>query len=54
LSLAFKGAKSGALQIRASVWAEGKVAAEARTQLALNFQVDPKVVDFSVEPVTSE
>ena len=54
LSLAFKGAKSGALQIRASVLAEGKVAAEARTQLALNFQVDPKVVDFSVEPVTSE
>jgi putative Mg2+ transporter-C (MgtC) family protein len=54
LSLSFKGAKSGALQIRASVWAEGKVAAEARTQLALNFQVDPKVVDFSVEPIASE
>jgi putative Mg2+ transporter-C (MgtC) family protein len=54
LSLAFKGAKSGALQIRASVWAEGKVAAEARTQLALHFQADTKVVDFSVEPIASE
>lgn len=54
LSLAFKGAKSGALQIRASVWAEGKVASDARTQLALNFQADLKVVDFSAEPIASE
>ncbi len=54
LSLSFKGAKSGALVIRASVWAPGVVAADARAHLALDFQEDPKVVDFSVEPVASE
>lgn len=54
LSLAFKGAKSGALVIRASVWAPGKAAARARARLASEFQVDAKVVDFSVEPVASE
>ncbi|MDA0787479.1 MAG: MgtC/SapB family protein [Proteobacteria bacterium] len=54
LSLAFKSAKSGALEIRASVWAPGKKAADARARLALNFRSDTKVVDFSVEPVTSE
>lgn len=54
LSLAFKGAKSGALEIRASIWAPGKTAAAARTSLALDFRADPKVVDFSVEPVASE
>ena len=54
LSLAFKGAKSGALAISASVWAPGKVAAEARARLALDFQADTNVVDFSVEPVASE
>lgn len=54
LSLAFKGAKSGALEIRASVWAPGKTAADARARLALNFRTDQKVVDFSVEPVDSE
>ena len=54
LSLAFKGVKSGALVIRASVWAEGTTAAKARAQLALDFQGDPKVVDFSVEPVAAE
>jgi putative Mg2+ transporter-C (MgtC) family protein len=54
LSLAFKGAKSGALVIRASVWAQGNAAADARAHLALDFQSDPKVVDFSVEPVASE
>lgn len=54
LYLAFKGAKSGALVIRANVWAEGTAAAEARAHLALNFQRDPEVVDFSVEPVASE
>ncbi len=54
LSLAFKGAKSGALVIRASVWAPGVRAAEARARVALDFQGDPKVVDFSVEPVATE
>ena len=54
LSLAFKGAKSGALVIRASVWAPGTAAAQARAQLALDFQGDPKIVDFSVEPVAAE
>lgn len=54
LSLAFKGAKSGALVIRASVWAQGNAAADARAHLAHDFQGDPKVVDFSVEPVASE
>jgi putative Mg2+ transporter-C (MgtC) family protein len=54
LSLAFKGAKSGALVIRASVWAQGKGAADARARLAKDFQSDPTVVDFSVEPVSSE
>ena len=54
LSLAFKGAKSGAPVIRASVWAPGTAAAQARAQLALDFQGDPKIVDFSVEPVAAE
>lgn len=54
LSLAFKGAKSGALVIRASVWAQGRGAADARARLARDFQADPSVVDFSVEPVSSE
>lgn len=54
LSLAFKGAKSGALVIRASVWASGKDAADARARLARDFQADPNVVDFSVEPVSAE
>lgn len=54
LSLAFKGAKSRALVIRASVWAQGTVAADARARLARDFQGDPKVVDFSVEPVAAE
>lgn len=54
LSLAFKGAKSGALVIRASVWASGKDAADARARLARDFQADPNVVDFSVEPVSTE
>lgn len=54
LSLAFKGAKSGALVIRASVWAPGITASEARARLALDFQADQKVVDFSVEPVSAE
>ncbi|MGP1680286.1 MAG: MgtC/SapB family protein [Burkholderiales bacterium] len=54
LSLAFKGVKSGALVIHASVWAPGTAAADARANLALDFRGDPKVVDFSVEPVSSE
>lgn len=54
VSLAFKGAKSGALVIRASIWASGKSAADARACLARDFQSDPKVVDFSVEPASTE
>ena len=54
LSLAFKGAKSGALEIRASVWVAGKTAADARARLALDFQSDSTVVDFSVEPASGE
>lgn len=54
LSLAYKGAKSGALVITASVWAQGTNAAEARAHLALDFQGDAKVLDFSVEPVAAE
>lgn len=54
LSLAYKGAKSGAPVIRASVWAPGVTAALARAQFALDFQHDAEVVDFSVEPLASE
>ena len=54
LSLAFKGVKSGALVIDASVWAPGTRAADARARLALEFNSDPKIVDFSVEPVATE
>ncbi len=54
LALAFKGAKSGALVIRASVWVSGKGAADARARLARDFQSDAKIVDFSVEPVSTE
>lgn len=54
LSLAFKGVKSGALMIRASVWAPGKTAANARARLAHEFRADPRIVDFSVEPATTE
>ena len=49
-SIGFKGAKSGAMQIRAHVWATDN-AANARSRLAMEFVKDPKVVDFSIEPV---
>ncbi len=54
LSVAFKGVKSGALEIRASVWVTGQAAADARARLALDFQADHRVVDFSVEPASLE
>lgn len=54
LSVSFKGAKSGALVINASVWAHGSMAAGARARLALDFQNDNKVVDFSVEPSSGD
>lgn len=54
LTVAFKGAKSGALVIKMNVWASGKTAASARAKLAKDFQADPSVVDFAVEPVSSE
>lgn len=49
-SIGFKGAKSGAMQIKAHVWAADN-AANARSRLAMEFLKDPKVVDFSIEPV---
>lgn len=54
LTVSFKGAKSGAMVIRASVWASGKHAHSARACLAQAFHADPSVVDFSVEPVSSD
>lgn len=54
LALSFKGAKSGTLDIRASVWAPGATAPDARERLALAFQSDPRVVDFAVEPASTE
>lgn len=54
LSLSFKGAKSGALEIRASVWVPGKTAAAARARLALDFQADHDVMDFAVLPESGE
>ena len=49
-SIAFKGAKSGAMQIKAHVRA-AKGAARMRSHLAMEFQKDPDIADFSVEPV---
>ncbi|MFA7280453.1 MAG: MgtC/SapB family protein [Sterolibacterium sp.] len=49
-SIAFKGAKSGAMQIKVHVWAS-KNAAKARSRLAMEFLSDPSIADFSVEPV---
>ena len=49
-SIAFKGAKSGAMQIKAHVWA-GEGAARVRSRLAMEFLKDPDIADFSVEPV---
>jgi len=49
-SIAFKGAKSGALQIKAHVWTSAD-AAKARSRLAMEFLKDPDIADFSVEPV---
>lgn len=49
-SIAFKGAKSGAMQIKAHVWA-GEGAAKVRSRLAMEFLNDPDIADFSLEPV---
>lgn len=49
-SIAFKGAKSGAMQIKVHVWANEN-AAKARSRLAMEFLNDPNIADFSVEPV---
>lgn len=50
-SIAFKGAKSGAMQIKVHVWASEN-AAQARSRLAMEFLKDPNIADFSVEPVS--
>jgi len=49
-SISFKGAKSGAMQIKVHVWASDN-AAKARSRLAMEFLKDPNIVDFSIEPV---
>lgn len=50
-SIAFKGAKSGAMQIKVHVWASEN-AAKARSRLAMEFLNDTSIADFSVEPVS--
>lgn len=50
-SIAFKGAKSGAMVIRVHVWATEN-AAKARSRLAMEFLNDASIADFSVEPVS--
>ncbi|MEI7612656.1 MAG: MgtC/SapB family protein [Betaproteobacteria bacterium] len=50
-SIAFKGAKSGAMQIKVHVWASEN-AAKARSRLAMEFLNDANIADFSVEPVS--
>lgn len=54
MTVSFKGAKSGALVISARVWASGKAAAKARADLAQDFHADASVVDFAVEPASSD
>lgn len=54
MTVSFKGAKSGALVISARVWASGKAAAKARADLAQDFHADSSVVDFAVEPASSD
>ncbi len=49
-SISFRGAKSGAMQIKAHVWANQN-ASKARSRLAMEFLKDPTIADFSVEPV---
>ena len=49
-SIAFKGAKSGSMQVRVHVWTLGNAAA-ARSHLAMEFLNDPTIAEFSVEPV---
>lgn len=49
-SIAFKGAKSGSMQIKVHVWAN-KNATRARSRLAMEFLKDPTIADFSIEPV---
>lgn len=49
-SIAFKGAKSGAMQITLYVWTKSG-AAKARHRLAKEFLSDPDITDFSMEPV---
>ena len=49
-SISFRGAKSGAMQIKAHVWASEN-ATKARSRLAMEFLKDPSIADFSVEPV---
>jgi len=49
-SIAFKGAKSGSMQIKVHVWANEN-ATKARSRLAMEFLKDPNIADFSIEPV---
>jgi len=49
-SIGFRGAKSGAMQIKAHVWTSEN-AGKARSRLAMEFLKDPTVADFSVDPV---
>jgi putative Mg2+ transporter-C (MgtC) family protein len=49
-SIAFRGAKSGSMQVKARVWA-GTDAGNARSRLAMDFLRDPDIADFSVEPI---
>lgn len=48
-SISFRGAKSGAMQVKVEVWTVGD-AARARSRLAMDLLNDPTIADFSVEP----
>jgi len=49
-SIAFKGAKSEAMQVKAHVWTSEN-APRARSRLTKEFMKDPDIADFSVKPV---
>ncbi len=49
-SIAFRGAKSGSMQIKVHVWANEN-ATKARSRLAMEFLKDTNIADFSIEPV---
>ena len=49
-SISFRGAKSGAMQVKVRVWA-GADASAARSRLAMDFLRDPCIADFSIEPI---